>query len=217
MKKKTVLVISSLSFLVIIILAGIIVGRSPKLSSTRGPAGMEPFKGPGISGKTTDDAKTPPHDLRGIYALGTAYLVDNKLDAAITTYQKALAIDSTHGPSLENIGLAYHRKGDNDSALGYLKKALEVIPDSPTLHNTLGTVYRDKKMYPASVNAYKKAMELAPDYYSAYYNIALVYQEMKSREEADAWKRYIEVASKIPSEAQYIEIAKNHLKKVHPQ
>lgn len=110
----------------------------------------------------------------------------------------------------------YYRKKDYKTALTYLDKALKVIPGTATLHNTLGAVYREEKMYPEALKAHKKAIELDHKYYPAYYNLALVYQDMKSPEEFSAWKKYIELASKVPSEARYVELAKKNLTKPNP-
>lgn len=91
---------------------------------------------------------------------------------------------------------------------------MEVIPNTATLHNTLGAVYRAKKMYPEAIKAHKKAIELQPDFYDAYYNIALVYQNMKSPKEKTAWEEYIKIASRVPSEARFVEIAKKNIKEL---
>jgi len=216
MKKKTLLIV----LLIIIITISLVIVKSKFLQTPQKPQKtsvtmLNPTESMTKSEHAlTEAAKKSPKDPERYYILGTFYLNHNRLDDAIKAFKDAIAINDKHGPSLENLGLAYYKKKDYDKALTYLKRALEVIPNTATLHNTLGGIYRTKKMYPEALNAHKKAIELQPDYYEAYYNIALLYQDMKSPEESNAWKKYIELASKIHSEAQYVEFAKKNLNKL---
>jgi len=217
MKNKTLLI-----FLLIIIAVSLVIVKGRFFHGSQRPerpsgAMLNPTELMAKSEQALiESAKKSPKDPKGYYTLGTFYLDHNRLDDAIKAFKDAIAINDKHGPSLENLGFAYYRKKDYDKALSYLKRALEVIPNTATLHNTLGATYRAKRMYPEALNAYKRAIELQPDYYEAYYNIALVYQDMKSPEAIKAWRRYIELASKIPSEARYVEMAKKNLEKIKP-
>lgn len=214
MKKKT-LIIALLIIIVVsvVIVAGKFLQKPQKLQKPAGTM-INPLEAMKSSEQMlVEAAKKTPKDPEGYYKLGTFYLNHNKLDKAIDAFKNAIAINSEHGPSLENLGLTYYTKNDYDAALTYLNKAIRVIPNTATLHNTIGAVYRAKKMYPESIKAHKKAIELYPKYYSAYYNLALVYQDMKSPEAYKAWEKYIELASNNPSEARYVELAKKNLTK----
>ena len=217
MKKKILITALLISVIVLVILAGRFLRKSQTPQKQQRPSSA--MLNPTESMKSSEQmlieaAKKNPKDPKGYYLLGTFNLNHNKLDDAIEAYKKAIAINDNHGPSLENLGYVYYRKKDYDNALTYLNKAVAVIPDTATLHNTLGAVYMAKKIYPEAIKAHKKAIELQPDYYSAYYNLALVYQDMKSPEESNAWKKYIELASNIPSEAPFVKAAEKNLKKL---
>lgn len=214
MQKKALIIGFLISIVVLVVVTGSFFQKSKKLQKTQGTIPTNPLESMKNSEQMLiEAAKKNPKDPEGYYTLGTFYLNHNRLDDAIKAFKDAIAIDDKHGPSLENLGYTYYKKNDYDNALTYLNKAVEVIPDTATLHNTRGAVYRAKKMYPDAVKAHKRAIELNPKYYSAYYNLALVYQDMKSPEAVRAWEKYIELASKIPSEAWYVELAKKNLVK----
>lgn len=68
-------------------------------------------------------------------------------------------------------------------------------------------------MYQEALKEYRRAIELDPQYFEAYYNLAFLYQEMKSPKTTRAWEKYIELASKAPSEAPFVRAAEENLKK----
>lgn len=212
MKKKHLIMLSAVIALVCISLAArsFIVSRQKQQLT-----GLSPTELMNRSIASKREAATKdPKDASGYFDLGTFYLDHNKIDEAEEAFKSALSIDPKHGPSLENLGFAYYQKKDYANALVYLNKAREIIPDSPTLYNTLGGVYRAQKQYEQALEAHQKAAELRQDAPDTWYNIALVYKEMKSPKEAAAWEKYLSVASGIPSEAKFVEIARQNLIKM---
>jgi tetratricopeptide (TPR) repeat protein len=219
MNKKQVITLSA-AIAAVIIIGAVWRYRLVRQSASTAPlAGMNPTELMNRSVEVLKDSATKtPADASGYFNLGTFYLNHNKFDEALEAFHAALKIDPKSGPTLENLGFAYYRKNDNNKALAYLKSALEIIPDSPTLHNTLGAVYRERKMYDKALAEHRQAAALRKDAPDDWFNIALVYQEMKSPEEAAAWEKYLAIASRIPSESRYVEIARQNLKKIgkHP-
>jgi hypothetical protein len=49
------------------------------------------------------------------------------------------------------------------------------------------------------------------------YNLALVYENVDPRESVVQWERYIALASQLPSEKDWVDIARQHLKKLKNQ
>lgn len=215
MKKTHLIVLSAVIALVCISLGARSFLLSRQKSQLSQQAGLSPSElmDRSIASKKAAASKAPK-DATGYSDLGIFYLNHNKIDEAEAAFKSALNIDPKHGPSLENLGFVYYRKKDYANALLYLNKAREIIPDSSTLYNTLGAVYREKKMYKEALEAHRKAATLQKEAPDAYFNIALVYQEMRSPEEATAWKEYLSVASGIASEAKFVEIARQNLKKL---
>jgi len=215
MKKKHLIVLSVVIALVCISFGARSFILSRQKNQPSPLAGLSPTELMNRSIASKREAATKnSKDATGYSDLGIFYLDHNKIDEAEAAFNSALSIDPKHGPSLENLGFVYYRKKDYANALTYLNRALVVIPESPTLHNTLGAVYREKKMYKEALEAHRKAASLQKEAPDAYFNIALIYQEMKSPEEAAAWREYLSVASGIASEAKFVEIARQNLKRI---
>ncbi|WP_223907909.1 tetratricopeptide repeat protein [Geobacter sp. AOG1] len=215
MKKNHIIALSAVILLICILL---VTWRSRKASQNVSPSPIAGLGPTDLINRSVDSMKESaaknPSDASGYVKLGNFYLDHSKSDEALEAFQTALKIDPKHGPALENLGFIYYQKKDYANALTYLNMAREIIPDSPTLHNTLGAVYREQKQYEKALEEYRKTATLQKEAPYSWYNIALIYQEMKSPEEATAWEKYLSVASGIPSEARYVEIARQNLKKI---
>ena len=51
----------------------------------------------------------------------------------------------------------------------------------------------------------------------AMYNLALVYESVDPRESIVQWERYIALASQLPSEKDWVDVARQHLRKLKGQ
>ena len=49
------------------------------------------------------------------------------------------------------------------------------------------------------------------------YNLALVYEKVDPKEAMGQWERYIELAAQLPSEKDWVDVARQHLKKLKQQ
>jgi hypothetical protein len=49
------------------------------------------------------------------------------------------------------------------------------------------------------------------------YNLAIVYERVEPREAMAQWERYIGVASQLPSEKDWVDVARQHLRKLKNQ
>jgi Flp pilus assembly protein TadD len=66
-----------------------------------------------------------PRDPAAYNGLGAVYGTLGDLDAAITCWEQAVAIDPGHQLALYNLGTAYLQKGDKAGARKYLTKYKE--------------------------------------------------------------------------------------------
>ena len=81
----------------------------------------------------------------------------------------------------------------------------------------LGEVYEDKGLYPDAIREYRRVVDLDPQHTGGLYNLALVYEKVDRREAIAQWERYIEVAAPLPSEKDWVDVARQHLKKLKTQ
>lgn len=109
------------------------------------------------------------------YQIGRAYAETADEKAAAESYQKSLEFNPDYQPSLEALGLIYHRRSDADNAIRVLEKLTRLDSSNFNAYYLLGLNYYRKKMYPEMVTAYKRAVAIQPDLADAYYNLGMAY------------------------------------------
>ena len=81
----------------------------------------------------------------------------------------------------------------------------------------LGEVYEDKGLYKEAMEEYKKVIDIDGKHTGAMYNLALVYEKVDPKEAIAQWERYITLAAQLPSEKDWVDVARQHLKKLKSQ
>ncbi len=162
-------------------------------------------------------------ELRPFYAdayigLGDARAAKGEVDEAILSYRKALQ----HNPGNPRVHMSlgkiyYAEKGLYYEAVGSYKKAIELDSQLVEARVGLGEVYEDKGLYEDAIREYRQVVELDPQHTGALYNLALVYEKVDPREAIARWERYVEVASALPSEKDWVDVARQHLRKLRSQ
>jgi tetratricopeptide (TPR) repeat protein/TolB-like protein len=169
------------------------------------------------------EAYTKAIDLRPFYAdahvgLGDARAAKGEVDAAIASYQKALVFNPAHPRVYMSLGKIYHgEKGLYYEAVTAYKKAIELDGQSVEARMGLGEIYEDKGLYREAVDEYKKVIDLDAKNTGALYNLALVYEKVDPKESIVQWEKYIALASQIPSEKDWVDVARQHLRKLKSQ
>ena len=111
----------------------------------------------------------------------------------------------------------YGEKGLYYEAVNAYKKAIDLDPQSVEAPLGLGEVYEDKGLYKEAIDEYKKVMELDAKHTGALYNLALVYEKVDPKESIVQWEKYIALASQLPSEKDWVDVARQHLRKLKGQ
>jgi tetratricopeptide (TPR) repeat protein len=162
-------------------------------------------------------------ELRPFYAeayvgLGDAKAAKGDVDGAIGAYTKALAHNPINPRVHMSLGKIYYsEKGLYYESVTAYKKAIELDPNSVDARMGLGEVYEDKGLYKEAVEEYRRVVELDGKHTGAMYNLALVYEKTDPREAVAQWERYIALASQLPSEKDWVDVARQHLKKLKSQ
>jgi len=162
-------------------------------------------------------------DLRPFYAdahvgLGDARAAKGEVDGAITAYQKALVFNPANPRVYMSLGKIYYsEKGLYYESVTAYKKAIELDAQSVEARMGLGEVYEDKGLYREAVDEYKKVIELEAKHTGALYNLALVYEKVDPKEAIVQWEKYIALASQLPSEKDWVDVARQHLRKLKSQ
>jgi tetratricopeptide (TPR) repeat protein len=162
-------------------------------------------------------------ELRPFYAdahvgLGDARAAKGEVDAAVGSYQKALAYNPVNPRVYMSLGKIYYsEKGLYYESVTAYKKAIDLDPQSVEARMGLGEVYEDKGLYREAIDEYKKVIELDAKHTGALYNLALVYEKVDPKESIVQWEKYIALASQLPSEKDWVDVARQHLRKLKGQ
>jgi len=75
--------------------------------------------------------------LREFFYQGNTYYSDNNLEAAISSYKKALGFDYESGPLFYNLGNAYFKNGELGNAIICYLRANRLTPNDPDIRSNL--------------------------------------------------------------------------------
>jgi len=162
-------------------------------------------------------------ELRPFYGeayvgLGEAKAAKGDIDGAIGAYTKALAYNPINPRVHMSLGKIYYsEKGLYYESVNAYKKAIELDPNSVEARMGLGEVYEDKGLYKEAMEEYRRVIELDSKHTGAMYNLALVYEKVDPKEAVVQWERYIALASQLPSEKDWVDVARQHLRKLKSQ
>jgi tetratricopeptide (TPR) repeat protein/TolB-like protein len=150
--------------------------------------------------------------------LGEAKAAKGDVDGAIGAYTKALAFNPINPRVHMSLGKIYYaEKGLYYESVNAYKKAIDLDPTAVDARMGLGEVYEDKGLYKEAMEEYKRVIELDGKHTGAMYNLALVYEKVDPKEAIAQWERYITLASQLPSEKDWVDVARQHLKKLKSQ
>jgi tetratricopeptide (TPR) repeat protein len=150
--------------------------------------------------------------------LGDALAAKGDIDSAIAAYQRAL----THNPVNSRVHVSLGKIYYNEKALYYeavnaYKRAIDLDQRSVEARMGLGEIYEDKGLYREAIEEYRRVIEAEPAHAEALYNLALVYEKVDPREAITQWERYISLASEVPAQKDWVDVARQHLRKLKNQ
>jgi tetratricopeptide (TPR) repeat protein/TolB-like protein len=169
------------------------------------------------------DAYSKAIELRPFYAdahvgLGDAKAAKGDIDGAVVAYQKALSYNAVNPRVHMSLGkIYYNEKGLYYESVSAFKRAIDLDPASVEARMGLGEVYEDKGLYKEAIEEYRKVIDLDSKHTGAMYNLAIVYEKVDPREAIAQWERYIALASQLPSEKDWVDVARQHLRKLRNQ
>jgi tetratricopeptide (TPR) repeat protein len=156
-----------------------------------------------------------PHYAEAQVGLGDAKAAKGDHEGAIGHYQKALGVDPLNARVHFSLGKIYYgEKGLYYEAVQAYKKAIDLDPYFLDARMGLGEIYEEKGLYKDAIAEYRKVVEADAKHTGAHYNLALAYEKVDVKEAVDAWERYIALASQIPTEKEWVDVARQHLKKM---
>ena len=155
-------------------------GKSEILRALESSASiMEASIYPDFDGFARQHAQNKPYiepDVQGYLQSGISAQMENKLDDAITYYDKVISLDPENANVYNNRGNAYADKSDFGSAIADYSKAIDLDPEDASAYNNRGIAYRYTGDFGAAIEDYSKAIDLDPEITQAYNNRGVAYR-----------------------------------------
>jgi tetratricopeptide (TPR) repeat protein len=152
-----------------------------------------------------------PDSIEARHALGLIMSSQGKESEALEQFKKA------QPPERDNVTLHYSRgvshanQGEIDEAEAAFRQALELHPEFvPALYN-LGLILREKGNLSSAEQCFKEVCRLDPDNPGAYFCLATLYERRDPNLAISSWEKYLELASKMPSEAEMVAKVTRHV------
>jgi serine/threonine-protein kinase len=120
------------------------------------------------------------------------YVVPEKVESAITLFERALEKDRVYAAATAGLGEAYWRKFQlthqakwADAAVSTCQKASELGENLAEAHSCLGHAFSARGSYEKAVEQYRRAIELDSGSDDAYGGLAAAYEKLNRLEEAE--------------------------------
>jgi GT2 family glycosyltransferase/tetratricopeptide (TPR) repeat protein len=128
------------------------------------------------------------------YSLGKALAKKGEWEKAISSYQKALNVDSNSAEIYHYLGDALVKNGELEEAVRVYQKAIELQPNLWEVHHNLGDMWQGQGRLEEAIAAYRLAIEFNPDFSWSHNNLgdSLIKQE-KWEEATVAYGKAIEL------------------------
>jgi tetratricopeptide (TPR) repeat protein len=162
-------------------------------------------------------------EIRPFYAdayvgLGDAKAAQSDVDGAVAAYQKALSFNPVNAKVYVSLGRLYYTEKQlyYESVQAY-RKAIDLDPAYLDARMGLAEVYEEKGLYQEAIAEYRKVVDADNKNTNALYSLALVYEKVDAKEAIALWERYIDLAGSLPSEKDWVDVARLHLRKLKNQ
>ncbi len=101
---------------------------------------------------------------------GNALKEMNQLEAALASYDKAIALNPGFAEPYTNRGNVLHKLGQHESAVASHDKAIAIKPDFALAFYNRGVSLYELGLLDAAIESFDRAIALRPDYVAAYSN-----------------------------------------------
>jgi len=156
-----------------------------------------------------------PHFADAYVGLGDARAAKGDHEGALAEYNRALAVDASSARVHLSMGKIYYNdKGLYYEAVASYRKAIDIDPQLLEARMGLGEIFEEKGLYKDAITEYQKVVDADPGHTGALYNLALAYEKVDVKQAILHWERYIALASGIPTEKDWVDVARQHLRKL---
>jgi tetratricopeptide (TPR) repeat protein len=138
-----------------------------------------------------------PDNAEAHYNLGTAFKDLGRLNDAVASYRRAVALKPDFALAHYNLGNTLRELGQLDAAVENYQHALKIKPDSAAMLNNLGATLKDLGRLDRAIESYQRALEIEPNYIKALSNLGDALRDSGQFESALAcYRRALEIDPK---------------------
>lgn len=129
------------------------------------------------------------------YRLGEIKKAQGQDKQAINNYEKALALDGEHRPSLEALVNSYEKSGDYKQVCEYKRQILDTVFDGEerfTMLMDIGDIWSTQVKEPLkALEAYEEARDLKPQ------DHVLLHKMLQNYQSAEEWQKMVDILDSI--------------------
>jgi len=107
-----------------------------------------------------------------------------RLDEAIASYLRLLAVRPDHAELHNNLGVALRLAGKLEASVSHHRLSLAADPENPALHSNLGNALRAVHRPDEAVKHHYRSIALSRDYAEGFFNLALCLRDLGRLDEA---------------------------------
>jgi tetratricopeptide (TPR) repeat protein len=156
-----------------------------------------------------------PEYAEAYLSLADTLGAQGKPDEAIAAYRQALQLGPDDPRGYYGLGKVYqHEKGLHLEAIAAYRQALQADPRFLDAHVALGELFEETGRYEEAAASYERALEIDAAHPASLYGLALTLEQLDRGRAIRAWERYILIASQRSSERDWLDIAKQHLRRL---
>jgi tetratricopeptide (TPR) repeat protein len=146
-----------------------------------------------------DVAGKSPMKARAYNGLGLAYQKEGRLDKALESFARAIAINPSYAVAYNSLGTAYFRKNFFGRAAEEFSKAIALEQGNAVFYNNRGLAYAAMGEIDRAAADYEEAIKLDPLYAEAYHNLGSVFHGKGLYDRAiSEYSRAISIEPDIP-------------------
>lgn len=144
---------------------------------------------------------TDPHSAVFDFYLGNVHFQQDRLEAAIPAYERAIDGFPSFRRAHKNLGLIHVRRGDCALAVPPLTRVVELGGNDGLLYGLLGQCYNQLEQYISAESAFRSAMLLQPD--RLHWKLGLTQAILRQEKYAEALALSRQLIDDDPDRADY--------------
>ena len=133
------------------------------------------------------------------FLMGDSFSARNKLDMALSEYQKAIAIVPDYADAHNKIGMVFARQGCIEEAIDHYQEALRANPKHTLAHLNMASVLAEQGNLDEAMTHYLQALSMDPDSGAVYNGLGVVMARMQRLDESIYYlSRAVEICPDSP-------------------